>query len=136
MIGDHVFESYSKEEVMEFKDVVNPDIWELKIQRSLDDLKKIYILKYSFLDIGEADKAWKRYKQYKRDKEESVIKTDKEENLADKKMDYKQYISIEWLKKYASHCCTFDMNLAAIHFVQTWIDMNEKCCCEKKEHRL
>ena len=47
--------------------------------------------------------------------------------------DYKQYISIEWLKKYAILCCTFDMNLAAINFVQTWIDMNEKCCCEKKE---
>ena len=47
--------------------------------------------------------------------------------------DYKKYISIEWLKKYASLCCTFDMNKAAIHFVDTWMKMHEMCCCKKKD---
>ena len=47
--------------------------------------------------------------------------------------DYKKYISIEWLKKYATLCCTFDMNKTAIHFVDTWFKMHEMCCCERKD---
>ena len=50
------------------------------------------------------------------------------------KPDYKKYISIEWLQKYATLCCTFDMNKTAIHFVDTWFKMHEMCCCEKKEY--
>jgi hypothetical protein len=46
------------------------------------------------------------------------------------KPDYKKYISIEWLKKYATLCCTFDMNTTAIHFVETWLKMNEMCFCK------
>ena len=46
------------------------------------------------------------------------------------KPDYKKYISIEWLKKYATLCCTFDMNITAIHFIETWLKMNEKCFCK------
>lgn len=58
------------------------------------------------------------------------VATLKEQEAAEP--DYKKYISIEWLKKYTALCCTFDMNMAAIHFVDTWIKMNEKGCCENK----
>ena len=50
--------------------------------------------------------------------------------------DYKKYIPIEWLQKYATLCCTFDMNKTAIHFVDAWFKMHEMCCCEKKDEAV
>lgn len=50
MIGEHVFESYSKAEVNLFQKIIAPDYWERSIRTDPETLKKIYVLSWTITD--------------------------------------------------------------------------------------
>ena len=75
MIGDYIFESFDKEEIQKFKNVLKPDYWEQYVRTCPETMKKIYVLSWTIVDGEACTKAWKRWLDY-----EKKIETTKERN--------------------------------------------------------
>ena len=109
MVGENTFETLDKQELIEFKRIVNPDYWQIGVRQDPATFKKVYVLSWSIVVKKRLDEAWCRwlkYESFKNKRElQSIIYNANRKGYVDSLSSEQKQMLINHIKKINPEIC-------------------------------